>query len=60
MTSYVKAYYIPEVDLESWVSRHSGGEYTARQLSALVDSVAYSNNRTKQRLNSLISDLSGR
>ena len=35
-------------------------EYTAKQMVSLVNSVAYSNNRTRQKLNSLISDLSVR
>lgn len=78
VTQYIKAFYIPEMDLEAWVQQHSEvrvdpdwcnhdltlvaffQEYTDKQLVALVDSVAYSNNKTKQKLNNLISDLSGR
>lgn len=79
VSQYIKAYYIPETDLEAWVSQHSGvwsiksrvlhnschnclilQEYTAKQLVSLVNCVAYSNNKTRQKLNSLISDLSGR
>ncbi len=55
----MKAYYIPEVDLEAWVNQHDQ-VYTPKQLAALINCVAYSNNKTKQRLNSLISELSGK
>ena len=58
VTQYVKAYYIPESDLENWVKYHT--EYSPKQLMALVNCVAYSNNKTKQKLNSLINDLSGK
>eukprot|EP00095_Tigriopus_kingsejongensis_P008145 snap_masked-scaffold196_size269943-processed-gene-1.9 protein:Tk08145 transcript:snap_masked-scaffold196_size269943-processed-gene-1.9-mRNA-1 annotation:"coiled-coil domain-containing protein 132" len=59
VSNYVKAYYIPESDLEAWVKQHNM-EYTPKQLVALVNCVAYSNNRTKQKLNNLISDLGTR
>ena len=57
VTAYIKAYYIPESELGQWVEQHP--EYTAPQLRALV---AYNNNsnKTKQKLNSLINDLSDR
>ena len=58
VAQYVKAYYIPESDLENWVKYHT--EYSPKQLMALVNCVAYSNNKTKQKLNSLINDLSGK
>merc|ERR1712059_43322 len=58
VTAYIKAYYIPETDLEGWMKQHS--EYSATQLRALVASVTYNNNKTKQKLNSLINDLSDR
>lgn len=59
VSNYVKAYYIPESDLEAWVKQHNN-EYTSKQMVALVNCVAYSNNRTKQKLNNLISDLGTR
>lgn len=55
MSSYIKAYYIPEAELETWVQQHT--EYTNKQLVALVNSVAYNNNKTKQKLNNIINDL---
>ena len=58
VSAYVKAFYIPESELEIWVQSHP--EYSAAQLVALVNSVAYSNNKTRQKLNALISDLSVR
>jgi len=58
VTHYVKAFYIPEAELENWVKYHT--EYSPKQLIALVSSVAYSNNKTKQKLNSLINEFSGK
>ena len=80
VTAYIKAYYIPESDLETWVQQHT--EYSNKQLVALgmpkfrrivrdcfelitiiftlVNSVAYNNNKTKQKLNNIINDLSDR
>ncbi len=60
VSAYVKAFYIPESELEVWVEVESHPEYTAAQLVALVNSVAYSNNKTRQKLNALINDLSVR
>ena len=58
VSTYIKAFYIPESELEQWVKTHP--EYTASQLVALVNSVAYSNNKTRQKLNNLVNDLSVR
>lgn len=58
VTTYIKAFYIPETELEDWVKAHQ--EYSAGQLVALVNSVAYSNNKTRQKLNNLVNDLSVR
>ena len=58
VSAYIKAFYIPESELEQWVKSHP--EYTASQLVALVNSVAYSNSKTRQKLNNLVSDLSVR
>jgi len=57
---YIKAFYIPETELESWVKYHT--EYSAKQLVSLVNSVAYSSggNKTKQKLNTLITEFSGK
>ena len=58
VSAYIKAYYIPESELGAWVELHP--EYSAVQLRALVASTTSSNNKTKQKLNSLINDLSER
>lgn len=58
VSNYIKAYYIPEAELETWVQQHT--EYSNKQLVALVNSVAYNNNKTKQKLNNIINDLSFR
>ena len=47
-----------EGELEDWVSEHP--EYSPGQLRSLVQAVSSSNSKTKQKLNSLINDLSGR
>jgi len=58
VTVFVKAFYIQEAELEQWVADHP--EYSASQLRAVVQGVTNSNssNKTKQKLNSLINDLS--
>ena len=58
VSNYIKAYYIPESELGQWVEHHS--EYTPSHLRALVSATTNSNNKTKQKLNSLINDLSDR
>ena len=58
VSNYIKAYYIPETELAQWVEQHP--EYSSHQLRALVTAVSYNNNKTKQKLNSLINDLSDR
>ena len=58
VSAYIKAYYIPESELGAWVEQHA--EYSAPQLRALVAITTTSNNKTKQKLNSLINDLSER
>jgi len=51
-------FYIQEAELEQWVADRP--EYSASQLRAVVQGVTNSNssNKTKQKLNSLINDLS--
>jgi len=58
VSTYIKAYYIPESELGQWVEEHP--EYSSSQLRGLVAATAYNNNKTKAKLNSLINDLSGR
>ena len=55
VTTYIKAFYIPESELEVWVGAHQ--EYSATQLTALVNAVAYSNNKARQKLNNIVNDL---
>jgi len=56
VANYVKAFYIPESELEQWVKQHP--EYTSKQLVCLINSVAYSNNKTKQKLNQMVHEIS--
>ena len=56
VSNYIKAYYIPESELGSWVEQHP--EYSPSQLRALIASTSNNNNKTKQKLNNLINDLS--
>lgn len=78
VVNYVKAYYIPEAELEQWVKIHTVillsqrslrfcgipnvcllfQEYSPNQLKSLINSVAYSNNKTKQKLNQMVTELS--
>jgi len=55
VTTYIKAFYIPESELEMWVESHP--EYSTTQLTALVNAVAYSNNKARQKLNNIVNDL---
>nr|CAB3228148.1 coiled-coil domain-containing protein 132 [Phallusia mammillata] len=60
--AYIKAYYLTESDLESWMKCHP--EYSAKQLSSLVScsasSYSGSNRKTKQKMMSLIDELTNR
>lgn len=53
--AYIKAYYQPEEDLESWIKEHS--EYSVKQLMALVSCVCQNNKKSRQRLTALIDEL---
>ena len=44
--------------MEEWVGQHP--EYSPSQLRAVVTAVTNNNSKTKQKLNSIINDLSGR
>ncbi|XP_065333095.1 syndetin [Cloeon dipterum] len=52
---YIKAYYLPESSLETWIRSHK--EYTGRQLSALVNCACQNNKRVRQMLLSVIEEL---
>jgi len=65
--SYIKAYYLTEVDLEQWMKEHD--QYSQKQLSALVNCTAATytsssatsgNRKTKQRMLSIIEELTNR
>ncbi|KAL8602932.1 hypothetical protein ACOMHN_057242 [Nucella lapillus] len=52
--AYIKAYYLPESQLETWVQEHK--EYTNKQLLALVNSVDHLSRKSRQRIISSIED----
>ncbi|KAL3842010.1 hypothetical protein ACJMK2_020083 [Sinanodonta woodiana] len=52
--TYIKAYYFPENQLESWLQEHR--EYTVRQLQALVSSVDHINKKARQKLCSMLEE----
>ncbi|XP_074658828.1 syndetin-like isoform X2 [Tubulanus polymorphus] len=45
--AYIKAYYLPETQIESWVKEHK--EYTSKQLTALVNSMSHISRKGRQR-----------
>ena len=50
--------HLQEGELEQWVEEHP--EYSASQLRAVATAVTSNNSKAKQKINSLISDLSTR
>ncbi|XP_041367289.1 syndetin-like [Gigantopelta aegis] len=52
---YIKAYYLPESQLESWIQDHK--EYSSKQLLALIGSVDHINKKARQRLINIIEDI---
>lgn len=46
--TYVKAYYLPEAQLESWIADHK--EYSGRQLLGLVQCIGHISKKTRQKL----------
>ncbi|XP_076450690.1 syndetin-like [Babylonia areolata] len=52
--TYIKAYYLPESQLEVWVQEHK--EYTNKQLLALVHSVDHLSRKSRQRIIGSIED----
>ncbi|KAI4455051.1 hypothetical protein MML48_9g00009011 [Holotrichia oblita] len=53
--NYVKAYYLPENELEKWIKEHS--EYSSKHLFGLVSCVCQNNKKSKQRLLQVVDDL---
>ncbi|KAG8330218.1 hypothetical protein J6590_068318 [Homalodisca vitripennis] len=52
--AYVKAYYLPEQALETFVRDHN--EYSSKQILALVSCACQTNKKLRQKLTSLIED----
>ncbi|CAG5128982.1 unnamed protein product [Candidula unifasciata] len=53
--AYIKAYYLPEHELESWVHDHK--EYSNKQLLALVSSVGHLGRKSRQKLISMVEEM---
>ncbi|XP_048779720.2 syndetin-like isoform X2 [Ostrea edulis] len=53
--SYIKAYYLPENQLDSWLQDHK--EYSNKQFLALINSVDHINKKSRQRLVNLVEDM---
>ncbi|KAK3102020.1 hypothetical protein FSP39_008187 [Pinctada imbricata] len=51
---YIKAYYLPENQLDSWIQEHK--EYSNKQLLALINSVDHINKKARQRLVTIIEE----
>lgn len=52
--AYIKAYYMPESQLETWIQEHK--EYSNKQLLALITSVDHLGRKSRQRLVAMIED----
>ncbi|CAG2196872.1 VPS50 [Mytilus edulis] len=52
---YIKAYYLPESQFDSWLLDHK--EYSPKQLIALINSVDHLNKKARQRLITVIEDM---
>lgn len=53
--NYVKAYYLPEPELENWIKQHK--EYSSKHLFGLISCACQNNKKTRQRLLQVIEDL---
>ncbi|XP_060086337.1 syndetin-like [Ylistrum balloti] len=53
--AYIKAYYLPESQMESWILDHK--EYSNKQLLSLINSVDHINKKARQRLNAIVEDI---
>lgn len=53
--NYVKAYYLPDLELEKWIREHN--EYSSKHLYGLVSCACQNNKKTRQRLIQLIEEL---
>ncbi|KAI8780481.1 syndetin-like [Biomphalaria glabrata] len=52
--AYIKAYYLPESQLETWINDHK--EYSSKQLLALVNSVDHLSRKSRQKLTNIIEE----
>jgi hypothetical protein len=52
---YIKAYYLPEAQLETWIHDHK--EYNTKHLLALVNCLGHISKKSRQRLIVLIEDI---
>lgn len=53
--NYVKAYYLPESELEKWIREHK--EYSSKHLFGLVSCACQNNKKSRQRLLQVIEEL---
>ncbi|KAB0791414.1 hypothetical protein PPYR_03214 [Photinus pyralis] len=53
--NYVKAYYLPDSELERWIREHC--EYSSKHLYGLVSCACQNNKKTRQKLIQLIEEL---
>ncbi|XP_049824964.1 syndetin isoform X2 [Aethina tumida] len=53
--NYVKAFYLPEVELEQWIREHK--EYSSKHLFGLVSCACQNNKKTKQRLLQVVEEM---
>ncbi|XP_034238333.1 syndetin isoform X2 [Thrips palmi] len=52
---YVKAYYIPEEQLEKWIREHT--QYSSKHLQTLIQCACQNNKKTRQRLSGVIEEM---
>lgn len=53
--NYVKAYYLPEHELEKWIKEHN--EYSTKHFHGLISCVCQNNKKTRQRLIQMIEEM---
>lgn len=53
--NYVKAYYLPDVELEKWIKDHN--EYSSKHLLGLASCASQNNKKTRQRLIQVIEEM---
>ncbi|XP_042224394.1 syndetin-like [Homarus americanus] len=53
--TYIKAYYLPEGALEEWLQQNRGN-YSSRQLTALVATMTHISKRTRQKIAAIVEE----